>query len=100
MSNRTRAFRRHHSARMRTGAYRKLSYWRDPFTTPEDDWLDWYICRNYNHLAKCSCSMCRNPRTNRWSKLQEQLTMQERKVYNSLSEGIEDYYDDYFIRLV
>lgn len=28
----------------------------------------------------CSCSMCGNPRRNRWGKKSEQLTMQERRL--------------------
>lgn len=30
---------------------------------------------------QCSCSMCRNPRTNKWNKKKEKLTMQERRIF-------------------
>jgi hypothetical protein len=35
---------------------------------------------------QCSCSMCRNPRTNKWNKRKEKLTMQERKMEESIKK--------------
>ncbi len=86
MSNRTRAYRRHHRLRMIKNASRKVFYFDDP------EWEHNYILRNYNHLAACSCFMCGNPRHNDWASKKERLTIQERKVYNLLSEELEEYY--------
>jgi len=90
MSNRTRAYRRHHRQRMISRAYRKINIWDD---WNDNDWKKWYVLQNHSHMAVCSCFMCGNPRHNSWAPTKERLTIQERKLYNSLCEGIEDYYD-------
>jgi len=82
MSNRTRAWRRHHRNRMLNRALR-ISWF------PKD-----YATKNFNHLAKCSCSNCGNQRRNLWEPTKIRLTMQERKVYNILSDELEDYYSE------
>ena len=90
MSNRTRAFRRHHRNRMIKNGFRKFI-----LSSPnERSWVEHYISRNYNNLTTCSCPMCGNPRHNRWVPHKETLTLQERKVYNVLHEELEDYYTD------
>lgn len=33
-----------------------------------------------DHLAACSCQMCRNPRRSTWHSGSERLTMQERRA--------------------
>jgi hypothetical protein len=43
---------------------------------------DWAV-RNYNHLKRCSCSMCGHRR--KW----EGLTVQERRALLSLKDGIQ-----------
>lgn len=34
----------------------------------------------YNHLAVCSCQMCRNPRRSSFNSREARLTMQERRA--------------------
>lgn len=91
MSNRTRAFRRHHRQRMIAHAYRKYQDW---WWFDNEELTKIYSVKNHNHLAACSCQMCRNPRHCGWLSNKEKLTLQERKVYNSKSEGLDDYYSD------
>ncbi len=88
MSNRTRAYRRHHRQRMISRARIKYTEWND-----DPEWIEWNVLRNHSHMAVCSCWMCGNPRRVGWGTTESRLTMQERKRYNSLREGIEDYYD-------
>lgn len=90
MSNRTRAERRHHRLRMINRARRKLTAVWD---YESREWIEWYILKNHSHMANCSCYMCGNPRRVAWNKTKEKLTMQERRVYNALCEGLEEYYD-------
>lgn len=88
MSKRTRAFRRHHRQRMINRAYRKASQWQweDP------KWMEVYALKNHNNMAVCSCPMCCNPRHNPWLPRKESLTMQEQREYNSLCDGVEEYF--------
>lgn len=44
--------------------------------------------KNRDHLAKCSCQMCRNPRTSKITKGKEKLTRQERRAQKT-REGLE-----------
>ena len=64
-----RAIRRHHKARMKAKATAMLRSWGS----------DWLQTRNIGHwadnLAKCSCSMCGNPRRHGGG-----LTVQERRL--------------------
>ena len=62
------AERRHHLDRMKRKARRIY---------PHDEFATWA-----NHLAGCSCPMCRNPRTSRLTKGSERLTVQERRFEN------------------
>lgn len=36
--------------------------------------------KNRDHLATCSCQMCRNPRTSKITKGKDKLTLQERRA--------------------
>jgi hypothetical protein len=45
-----------------------------------------------DHIANCSCPMCRNPRTNKFYKGKERLTLQERKEIEKEIET-EDFRD-------
>ena len=85
--SRTRAFRRHHRERMIKKALgtELIRSWY-----PEDFKQEAAV-RFHNRLAPCSCYGCGNQRHNDWQPLKERLTMQERKLYNALEEGLEEY---------
>lgn len=92
MSKSKRALRRHHRERMIQKALKHLiirGY--DEYFTDEEIYET--ALRTYNHLKGCSCLMCCNPRKNGWGTVKTRLTMQELKVYNSLPEQTEEYYD-------
>ena len=75
---RTRAYRRHHDARMVQRAKRKFKQWGE-----YDDWIEWLAPRFADNMAKCSCESCGNPRRHF-----NQLTLQElRSRLNELDGG-------------
>lgn len=43
----------------------------------------------YNHLAICSCSICRNPRKGGWTSGSFRLTLQERRAFCDEREQLE-----------
>lgn len=87
---RTRAFRRHHRARMINRAFNSTRLrW---MFEDEPDRLKEISTLVHDYLATCSCFMCGNQRHNDWQPTKERLTMQERKRYNALSEGLEEFY--------
>lgn len=66
-----RAWRRHHLARMKVKAKMVGELHGIP-----GNWD-----KEYDHLAVCSCHLCRNPRRSRLNSGSSVLTMQERKHY-------------------
>ena len=92
MSKSKRALRRHHRERMIQKAYKQLiiNGYSENYSHEE---MHEIALKTYNHLCGCSCLMCCNPRNNGWESGKTRLTMQELKVYNSLPEQTEDYYN-------
>ncbi len=91
MDKTSRALRRHHRARLinRYADY-DIIRWRY-----EDDYDRIQKCRDQakllvDHIAICSCSMCRNERRNPWVNNRERLTMQERKAEDSYKDEIRE----------
>jgi hypothetical protein len=69
-AHQSRALRRHHRERMIQRAMRSLAL------SYEEDWEKrrQYAVGWYNHLARCSCWMCGNPR-----KYERRVTVQEKR---------------------
>jgi len=70
--------RRHHLRRMKRKARRVLS--------PEWEWREYAA----NHMAVCSCQMCRNPRHSVYNSGDKKLTLQERKASLDWTDFLED----------
>lgn len=77
---RDRAFRRHHSARMKAKArrfYRERNNYIFNWRSEEDEKIfEDAAAKRADYLKSCSCWMCRNPRRTPW----KYLTIQEIKA--------------------
>ena len=70
-----------------------------------DPWArDWYnndvqlfldrVSRNHKNRARCSCSMCGNPRRQCWSRGPYRLTIQEQKFLDIEKYEMKELYED------
>lgn len=55
-------------------------YYANSLCNHKKERIEMYARYNYNHLKKCSCDMCCNPRHSRYNKGKFQLTLQERRI--------------------
>lgn len=86
---RNRAWRRYQRQRMQRHAqyilYHRLSFDKEDALHYAPYWRD--------NLKKCSCWMCGNPRRNGWDR-EARYTMQERRVVDAFSDGLEELITD------
>lgn len=59
------AYRRHHAARMKSRAYVIMNRYRLSFASDGEKKRRELAAKTANHLSKCSCWMCGNPRRHR-----------------------------------
>jgi hypothetical protein len=72
-----RAVRRHHRDRLKC----RRKYYHGRGSGPTDAPItEEFLGRMVDTPTPCSCQMCRNPRRSAWYKVEEKLTMQERRA--------------------
>jgi Zn/Cd-binding protein ZinT len=77
---RNKAEKRKHKFRMRNNLLKKVKNDNTLYPYLNDKELKKYINKWADIQCMCSCSMCCNPRHDKWRSKEQRLTIQERKV--------------------